>query len=270
MGQGQSTTETEEAILSDKTKMKDRQLRELYQAVKYLKAQERCALAKLHEEHPGRLIGRIKEDTKTVASYDAIDQPFRGEKRKELPTLPDRPISADIKDTNEFTSLIAGSGRTFEVDGRPGFRYVDREIFPLRSTGAARTGRVSLDLLLATPDARPIACELKLRGDQPAYYALIQALMYAIELSGENQRRRLAKYYDTIELNPDDLRLDVMIMAFETEDGTYWPEMYESTKVISEKLIDEPAVSAVIRRISYVRATLDDGALIFSEDYSYP
>lgn len=129
---------------------------------------------------------------------------------------------------------------------------------------------MSLDLLLATPDARPIACELKLRGDQPAYYALIQALMYAIELSGENQRRRLAKYHDTIELDPDDLRLDVMIMAFETEDGTYWPEMYESTKVISEKLIDEPAVSAVIRRISYVRATLDDGSLIFSEDYSYP
>ena len=77
------------------------------------------------------------------------------------------------------------------------FRYVDREIASARTTKDSSRGRpLSLDLLLANAEDRtPIVGEVKLGGDQNAFYALIQALVQAARLSTPKQLERLRRFY---------------------------------------------------------------------------
>jgi hypothetical protein len=166
-------------------------------------------------------------------------------------------------------------GKRYEVEGAPklSFRYVAREVFPLRQTvaGGPRPSRRSLDLLLASDDGLPIACELKIRDDTPTYPALIQALMYAIELSSESQRARLDEHYPaTFKWPVDGPFIDVYLIAFEPpERGRFRSRFHEATKTISAKLVEDARCSSVIRRIAYLEATVEVNQLAVRKGFAF-
>jgi hypothetical protein len=252
---------------------KPTQLRALYDALDALKEQEQTALAELHAEDPERLLDRLRKDAETVAKYDPLDERFYDPKtRKDLPDPP-TPF-AELKKTEHFASHLADGNRR-EVAGAAelSFRYVDREIFPLRQTapGGPRPARRSLDLLLASDDDLPIAGELKLRTDTPTYPAFIQALMYAIELNSENQRARLDEHHPgTFKWPVDGPVIDVYLIAFEPpKGGRFRPRSYEATKTISQKLVEDKRCSSVIRRIAYLEAGAEGDRLAFSTRFAF-
>lgn len=250
---------------------KPTQLRALYNALPALKEQELTALAEHHADDPTYLLYRLGEDAETVAKYPALDEAFYG-KRTELPK-PATPF-AELKKTHHFVSHIA-DGERREVEGAPelSFRYVAHEVFPLRQTtpGGPRPSRRSLDLLLASDDGLPVACELKIRGDTPTYPALIQALMYAMELSSESQRARLDKHYAGKFAWPaEGPVIDVYLLAFEPPDrGRYRSRLHEATRTVSAKLVDDPRCNSVIRRIACIEAAVEGDQLAFRKGFAF-
>jgi hypothetical protein len=245
-------------------------LRTYYDALHALKEQEQTALAELHAEDPARLIARFAHSVETVAGYPALDEAFHGERPSEAWK---EHAGEPVTSTTTFVANLAAGGR-HEVADAPelAFDFVDREIFPLRSTTTAvgeRSVRRSIDLLLRDADRLPVVGELKVAGDSPTYYALVQALMYAAELSSEGQRRRLGEHYDLD--GSADGRIGVYIVAFAPpERGAFRERSFEASATIAEKLMADPKVNGVLRRIAYLQASADaDGGLAFHARFSY-
>jgi len=258
----------------DKESMKRLQYRRLHTALGALKEDEQDALASYHAEHPEMLIHRFSKDVDSIEGFEIGDEEFHGDGRR---PLPDPPSSMEgVTSTNLFTSVLeADSGQLVKADRDVEFRYVDREIFPLRTTvpGGPRPDRVSVDLLLASPDGLPIIGELKVKRDKPAYPALIQALRYTVELSSASQISRIAsRYHESgvrfVENGP---RLEVLLLSVPfTEPETYWKSMRDYTEQISEKLMHRGRVAEVVRRISYVEAVdLRDGKFDLRTRFSF-
>ena len=134
----------------------------------------------------------LRRFDQTARAFGApIDEPFYDTTRSDPADHLSRPDR--ITSTIEFAAQIS-DGAPWPVDSSPSlaFRYVDRELSPLRSTGSHRFARRSLDLLLANAnDDLPIYGELKIGGDKPAYFALVQLLALAADLLPESQRVRL-------------------------------------------------------------------------------
>jgi hypothetical protein len=191
-----------------------------------------------------------------------------------------RPVSGDgklrkepLKETKHFAAHLK-DGRRYEVEhgGDLAFRYVDREIFPLRSTeeDGPRPDVRWLDLLLVGDGGRPIVGELKIGGDSLAPLALVQALMYAAELSSQSQLKRLAKHYP--EATPPFIaevegpRLDILVISFEAVEGTNRKRGLELAVRLRDLLMadGEGRVSKVIGRIEFVDAILGSDGLTFS------
>jgi hypothetical protein len=240
------------------------QLRRYYEALHALKEQEHTTLAELHAKDPARLIGRFVNSLKTVASYPAITVPFHGVRSERWKAEAGRPVTS----TTSFTANLAAEGH-HRVAGHPDldFDFVDREIFPLRSTERAleaRSTRVSIDLLLRDRDACPVVGELKVADDSPTYVALIQALAYAVELSGPDQLRRLAEAYG---FRPPDFgpAIGIYLIGYNAPvSGEYRKASFAASTVIAEKLMADTRVNSVIKCIAYLEATsTNDGALNF-------
>jgi hypothetical protein len=236
--------------------LKPTQLREYYDALAALKEQEQTALAELHAEDPQRLAGRFEHSVKTVAQYPAITEPFYGARSEAWK----KEGAETIDSTAAFTALLA-EGEVHDAAGAPelSFRYIDREVFPLRSREivSGRSARRSIDLLLESRDGFPIVGELKIKADKPTYYALVQALMYAVELSSESQRNRLAQHCSFKSRGGGEL-IDVYILGYQAPDrGAYRARSFEASKMIAAKLMKDPRVSSVVRRIAYLEASQD-------------
>lgn len=259
-------------------RLRPTQLRELYDALGALKEQEQTALAELHANDPERLIGRFAHSVETVAGYPPNTEAFHGganakAQRKPLDDPP-TPI-AEIVKTDHFASHLAGDQECL-VENAPelSFRFVDREIFALRTTAAdgPRPRRRSLDLLLVSRDGRPIAGELKLGADKPTYFALVQALMYAAELSSPAQRERLMKHYPDADFAfPEGGPfLDVYLIGFDPPTkGKYRERSFEATRSISSKLVKDTRVHSVIRRIAYIEAEPQGQGLSFVKRFAF-
>jgi hypothetical protein len=243
------------------------QLRGYYDALHALKEQEQTALAELHAEDPARLIARFAHSVKTVADYPAITIPFHGERSKAWLEK----AGQDVTSTSTFVAKLAAA-RSHRVTnaGQLDFDYVDREIFPLRRTGIARadqSDRRSIDLLLRDSDNLPVVGELKVAGDSPAYYALVQALMYAAELSSASQLRRLAgqSTYDFRLPGDEEAPLSIYLIAYAApERGAYRERSFRATERLSAKLMRDRRINEVVRCIAYLEASTGaDGKLVF-------
>ena len=242
----------------------------------YSRTRKQTALARWHAEDPKLLLYRLVRDLTTVANYEAIDEAFHDEDtRKPLPDPP-TPLP-EVKTTDHFASHIAdGQPRTVRGGEDLTFRYADREIFPLRQTkrGGPRPARRSLDLLLVSNDGLPIVGELKIRTDRATYFAFVQALMYAVELSSPAQRKRLAKYNEDagFEWPSDGPYMDVYLVALEppsTAVDNNRSRSFEATKRISEELVKHDGFRSVIRRIAYIEAAADDDQLVFHKRFAF-
>ncbi len=241
-------------------KLKPTQLRGLYDGLRHMSEGELLTLAKYHVDHPGRIASRFQKSCEKVAGYryPEIDEPFHA-----APTIPwAEDLPTEIEDTRQFAALLEDRSR-YEVEGLDGFgfRYVDREIFPLRTVAVdgLRPDKRTVDLLLVGDTGRPIVGELKIRHDSLAYLALIQALMYAAELSSENQLRRLAAQYPDSDppfrVEAEGKRLDILLVGFESE-GTNSKEGFKLAMKLRDRLMADrkQRVSSVIGEFEFIDA----------------
>jgi hypothetical protein len=248
------------------------QLRELYDALGALKEGERTALAEMHANDPTLLLHRFEHSVKKVAGYPPLDEHFHPPRSART----DPPTSvAEITSTADFARHLS-QGNEFEVGGDEElwFRFVDREIFPLRQTtrGGTRPTRRWLDLLLVSRDGLPIVAELKIREDKPTYDAFIQALMYAVELSSPAQLSRLKEQYEEAGFDwpTGGPVLDLYLIAFDPPvRGTYRKRSFEATKRIVEKMLADERLSSVVRRIAYLEATIRGDGLAFKSRFCF-
>jgi hypothetical protein len=239
-------------------------LREYYDALHGLKEQEQTALAELHAEDPERLIARFDHSVMTVAGYPTISEAFHGVRSDAWLEAAGEPITSPTM----FVANLAATGHYQVVDfPELDFDFVDREIFPLRSPMIhvdGRGARRSIDLLLRAANGLPIVGELKVAGDSPTYYALVQALMCGAELSSESQLRRLAQNYDFVVYDGQPVFSIHLIAHAAPERGAYRRRSFEASRVISEKLMTDRRVAGVIRHFAYLESSIDiDGRLIF-------
>ena len=167
-------------------------LRDYYDALHSLKEYEHTALAEAHALDSTLLLRRFDQ---SVRAFNAPTvEPFYDTARAD----PDRYRTSpdQINSTIKFAAQIS-DGAAREVAPTPAlaFRYVDRELSPLRTTSDNRSARRSLDLLLANAnDGLPIYAELKIGADKPSYSALVQILALAADLLPASQRERLQQH----------------------------------------------------------------------------
>src|SRR5256885_7936409 len=106
--------------------------------------QELTALAEAHAQDSRLIIDRFRESVKSVERRPPIDEPFHDSNRKD-PGSPNGVVHSTI----DFTSYLCdGHACTVKDEKALSFRFIDREIFPGRTTGEERVDRRSLDLLL--------------------------------------------------------------------------------------------------------------------------
>jgi hypothetical protein len=263
-------------------KFKPSQLRELYDVLCDLSEGEQLALANFYLEGEGqkRLIERFALSCQAIAKYPDNSEAFHDRTpAAEERAIGNPPRAAGIEKTEHLQGYLAIRGLQ-EVRDRPdlGFSYVAREIFALRNTGSGgwRPPRRAMDLLLASSDGLPIVGEVKIADDKPTFFALIQALMYASELSSPAQRARLRENYGEFRPNSallDDAGpwLDAWVIGHRPkEHGTYREDSFEASRQISSYLMNAPEVSAVIRRIAYIEGIPTGDDLVFEERWSFP
>jgi hypothetical protein len=246
-------------------------LRRFYDALLALREQEQTELAELHAQDAQPLIHRFRETVKVLENLPLIDLPFYPVTgRKPLPS----PTTCDeIVKTPHFASALS-DGRPLPVrDGEElGFHYIDREISPLR-TAMKGVPRRSLDLVLANiHDQTPILAELKIRSDKLAYFALVQVLMLTVELVVPARGARLRAHPPASHLvwrDPGPL-VDVYIVAFESPaTGQYRDRSIRATERIARQLADNRDISRWLRRIAYLDAGCELGALAFKKRFSF-
>jgi hypothetical protein len=127
------------------------------------------------------------------SAFDNRVQPFLTEA-----ALAEREASGP-DDSNEYRviALLRDRGDV-EVDGVPEgyiFRYIARQVPPLRMAGADRrhSGKGRIDYI-ARMGYTPILGEVKCNGDQNAFYAFIQILTYLSEVATTNQVERANRH----------------------------------------------------------------------------
>ena len=248
------------------------QLRNYYDAMDALKEQELTALAECHAKDPELVAYRFDLSVKKAETYLSLeDQPFHPERPPLIPPSPDTPLN--IRSTVDFARYLNSIG-SFDVDDNLSFEYVDREIFPLRSTekGGPRTDPRKLDLLLKSGDGLPVLTELKIRGDKPSYFALMQNLMYASELSSRSQISRLIGQHKDhhFEVPDDGPVVDLQIIAFDPpKSGEFRKRSTDATETICQKLAKDPRIGSRIRRFTFLTVAESDSPLVFEKLFSF-
>ena len=153
------------------------------------------------------------------ASFENYRNPAGWEEsdRKELPKAPARPQL--ISKTDEFTAFILehGLGEDHEL-----MEYVTREMNPWSTRlgvfsnklPATKSGRGGMDLLFRSrTTGNPVIGEVKVKRDKNAFYALVQAMTYAVELSTKNQLRRLKNNFkEFADLNIESATTEIVII----------------------------------------------------------
>lgn len=140
----------------------------------------------------------------------------------------------------------------------PEVSYVDRELTPSRTTSPAHFEdgvgtRIILDLLLRTGD-QPIVAEVKARGDENTYYALIQALAACAQLAPPAQRARLVeKYPDLAPKGPLQLWI---VLASHNSRGRDKGELVTMSRDIAAALLRVDGVADNLSAIACVDAVV--------------
>ncbi len=149
-----------------------------------------------------KIIGFIEESNNQVEKmYDNSQESFLDNslKRSGIPS-----IVTGIKKTIDVISILNRNNPNIVSNATYNFEYVNREINPLRTTKAvydsgkkgSSSGGGGIDFIgWNIIKNSPILGEIKVKGDQNAFYALIQLLTYLSELATPNQILRINKYH---------------------------------------------------------------------------
>jgi hypothetical protein len=219
-------------------------------------------------DEPERIARAFAEEVRRFENFHANEPFYPAGTRKALPVQ-----VSEVRKTPQLAAML-WRPPTWPVADHPrlGFRYVDREIASARTTKDASGGRpLSLDLLLANAEDRtPIVGEVKLGGDQNAFYALVQALVHAARLSTPKQRERLRRFYaDHFAGEQPAEVVDVYVIVRDAPTAGTRPELFNLAAQLAKQLVDDPQVSQGVRRIACIGARTETEPLVFDALFAF-
>jgi len=168
----------------------------------------------------------------------------------------------------DLVSLL-GNGAVLEFNDHRS-TMVDYEVYPFRTTlsccedgrPATRLGSGGMDLLLASNQRGmvPAVGEIKAKSEQVGpTFALVQALMYAAQLTTRNQFARLQRHYqDELKgIDPEKPRMDVVIILEDGDDSESddLRNAVELGGAVREKLSD------YLRHVHFLKCKLFDNRI---------
>lgn len=228
------------------------------------------ALAKDWCENPRKLAVPFLLSVAQFSRYGNDQQSFH-----DGPLAPEWTAETDANryTTAHFASWLDTS-EPWSVDDAPelAFRYVDRELDCMRTSpgvnledGTPSKMALKLDLLLANADdGTPIVAELKIRKDQNPFYGLVQALAATAVLVTAAQRARLRNIYGLdAALRIGGPYVDVYVILSEPPRTGKWTPILERSLVLADRLVAQPEVSALVRRIEFLHAEGGPDGLMF-------
>lgn len=173
-------------------------LRRYYSSMKVFDTALFEGIAKFYRDNPGAMEQLWNDSRKAFEPYSNPEGWGQGTRRP----LPEAPNCLQaVSSTDEFTAFVKTSGQVGEGFS---FTFVEREINPWSTRNAvfadekpaSITGRGGIDLLLARNEV-PVVGEVKVARDKNTFYALLQAMTYAVELSTHQQLERLKRHFPT-------------------------------------------------------------------------
>lgn len=219
-------------------------------------------------KEPGRVARAFAEERHRFESF-AANEPF-------YPAGTRKPLPENVSEVRRTPQLAALLGRppAWKVVDHPelSFRYVDREIATSRTTKGSDGSRpLSVDLLLANAEDRtPIVGELKLGGDQNAFYALIQGLVHAARLASPRQLQRLRRFYaDHFASEQPSDAVDLYVVLHDAPTAGTRAELFELASKLAGELAQDPEVTRHLRRIACIAAQTDADPLCFDALFAF-
>jgi len=216
-------------------------LRQFYETMKLLETATWVNLAKFYSNAPDSLERLWKRSRDAFVSYHNDDDWGRG-KTQPPPLAPHR--VGDISSTNEFTEFLKQVDNSCST--KTGYSFVERELNPRRTRlgvfsdkrPATKSGAGGIDVLLKSGvTGFPAVGEVKVGDDKNAYFALVQAMTYAVELSTPNQLSRLKRHsgdhFGNLNVNKGKVEI-VLLMVNHTKDDSREPVL-KMIKSLNEK-----------------------------------
>jgi len=235
------------------------------------------ALANEFTRKPSLVHDLVADSLAHFSSYENIGEGFHGRSHDGTPSedslASPNPPQRLVK--HLWSEREGGKSTPSAAIGTFLFEYVDYEVCPNRTTGRpifedgvrARRGS-SVDLLLRSrADHFPAICEVKMatkdKSDMNTFFALIQGLMYAVELLTPNQRTRLLKVYgDRLSIPEQGPYADLVLIliGYDAAHSQVRSTLHQRTEQLARTLMERPhAVSQLLRRIVCVDAKMTDG-----------
>lgn len=203
------------------------------------------------KENYKQIIALYKESKEHFAKkYEYNDEPFLSKSSRK--PIDNNVIS--ISRTQNIISVFQANKKLIHVknDSKYDFKYLQREVSPLRTTNAEfETGKsgkssgnggidfIGLNLDNDLPNL-PILGEIKVGGDQNPFYALIQLLTYLSELSTPNQIKRINKteLFGNIHLT-DETSFYLYILLVNTSSSDIKKELLSKTQNLAARLQED-------------------------------
>ena len=239
-------------------------LRNLYECLRDFPSKEfhlQCAKEFLRvPKELDKLIGRSFDH---FSFYDNREEPFH--QRGDAPT---NSRQASLKLADQFAVALHAL-KSVSVIGGLSFSYIDYDISPVRTTGNVRfesgasgadSGKGGADVLLVNNvDQTPIVGEIKAEKDATLLLALIQSLMYAIELATPNQRARLSQTYPgRFRFQEPGPFIDINILQVRSPKDEWTSKFLDLVDPLSAKLLHSEFVPRIVRRIACLETAFED------------
>lgn len=253
-------------------------LRRLYNLLRDTSSQFHSALASEFILKPSLVHDLVKDSLAHFSHYQNLHEGFHNrshhgtpsERCRSSPNPPQRLVTLLCSDLERLESSTSPDAGEFS------FEYVDHEVCPNRTTGRARFDDgvrarrgSSVDLLLRSKhDQFPAICEVKMatrnKPDTNTFFALIQGLMYSVELLTANQRSRLLNNYGKRLSIPEQgpyADLVMILIGHDIAHSKVRTTLHRQAEQLVRILMEKPnAVSELLRRIVCIDAQLPETA----------
>ena len=226
------------------------EIRYFYRSLTKLSFQTATQISMLKDLHRGKNHEKLVD--LYIRSFDHVDRVYEnssepmtsGSKRKHLPI-----VSVPFNKTTDVVSFLYRLKKIpIATASRYDFEYVNREISPLRTTHAvcdtqipaSRSGTGGIDFIGWNLQSNlPVLGEIKVKGDQNPFYALIQLLTYLSELSSPNQIDRINRHqlFGLGRKLPKDVKFHLVILScrLDKSSGKY-ASILPETKHLATKI----------------------------------
>ena len=223
------------------------ELRAIYNLLRMLSTNTRRQISDdfNRKENYIKLADIYNRSKKHFEKYENINEPF-------LSAAPRKPLcksGSTITKTNDVTSAFEeNSENIIVVDGLGyDFRYIDREVSPIRTTNAEfdtgmsgqSSGTGGLDFIgWNLKDQIPVLGEIKVKNDEDPFFALIQLLTYCSELSTGNQIKRIneTQLFGTRTTIYKPFYLYVILVDYNSTKNPDLSVLFENAKNIGTKI----------------------------------